>query len=561
MDQASSSTASEPKPRHRKRRRLLVAAGVLLVLGALILTPPLINVGRYRRRIAITMSQSLGRPVHLDKVSLHLLPLPGLTLENLVVSEDPAFGYEPVIRANKVNATVRIGSLWRRQIEFSTIRFEVDERGSGPSVNLVRNAQGRWNLEDVLMRASHVETAPTEQTTAGSAPRFPYIEATGARVNIKLGDEKMPYSLTDADFALWLPSPQQWRVRLQGKPTRTDSNVQDTGVLRVEGSLKTAPTVDEVPVDVHLSWRGSPLGEASRLLTGNDAGWRGSLFLELALLGPLNHAAVTTHTQFNDLRRADFVPAKTLDVTLDCAANSNVIQATLDDAKCSVPVDNTTPLTLTAKNVDLQNPRAAQARATVEALPLTWALDWGRLLSPRIPADSEPHGTLHGELDWKPVAKSWQGKLSATLPPLPEDGDKTPHKPGSPVETSTVMNFDVDTSPAVVAGHAFLPLVKLEPVVLHPAPASTLTLVGQADANGYGLQLTGTGTSAQVRSLAGTFPFFAEGLDTAFPKEEHAETTHSLALTCARLWAAAQTCEPLVLPEPLKPHPHLGRRR
>lgn len=560
MDQANSSTAFDAKPRRRKRRRLLIAGVVVLLLGALALTPPLINVGRYRRRIATTMSQSLGRPVHLDNVSLHLLPLPGLTLENLVVSEDPAFGYEPVIRANKVNATVRIGSLWRRQIEFSTIRFEVDEKGSGPSVNLVRNAGGRWNLEDILMQASHVDTAPTAQTNAGSAPRFPYIEATGARVNIKLGNEKMPYSLTDADFALWLPSPQQWRVRLQGKPTRTDSNVQDTGVLRVEGSLKTASTVEQVPVDVHLSWRGSPLGEASRLLTGNDAGWRGSLFFELALLGPLNHAAVTTHTQFNDLRRADFVPAKTLDVTLDCTADSNMIRAALADAQCTVPVDNATPLKLTAKSVDLQAPTAAPATATIHALPLAWALDWGRLLSPRIPADSEPRGVLQGDLDWKPAYKSWQGKLSAILPPLPEETEKTPHKPATAPESNTVMTFDVDTFPPQ-GGLLSQPLVKLEPLTLHPAATSTLTLNGWADEHGYGLQIGGTGTSTQVRALAGTFPLFAEGLDTAFPKEDHTETTHSLALTCTRLWSGTQTCAPLVLPEPVKPRPHLGRRR
>src|SRR6201996_6258705 len=118
MEQATEEET--PLQKSRLRRRLATAAVVLLLLGALVLTPPLLNVNRYRHRIASTMSQSLGRPVHLDNVSLHALPWPGLTLENLVVSEDPAFGYEPVIRANKVNATLRIGSLWRRQIEFST---------------------------------------------------------------------------------------------------------------------------------------------------------------------------------------------------------------------------------------------------------------------------------------------------------------------------------------------------------------------------------------------------------------------------------------------------------
>jgi AsmA protein len=159
-----------------RRRRWILPVVAVAVLFALALTPPYLNVNRLQRRIAASMSEALGRPVHLDRVTLHLLPLPGFTLENLVVSEDAAFGFEPVIRANKVEITLRISSLWRRQVELSSVRFEVDDQGSGPSLNLVRNAQGRWNLQSLLMHAASVNAAPTVQRTAGPAPRFPYIE-------------------------------------------------------------------------------------------------------------------------------------------------------------------------------------------------------------------------------------------------------------------------------------------------------------------------------------------------------------------------------------------------
>src|ERR1700753_1674098 len=99
-----------PSP-HIRRRIILTAVAIFLVL-LLVLTPPLINVNRLRRRIATSMSLSLGRPVHLDGVSLQALPIPGLVLQNLVVSEDPAFGSEPAIRANKVLLTLRPSSLW-----------------------------------------------------------------------------------------------------------------------------------------------------------------------------------------------------------------------------------------------------------------------------------------------------------------------------------------------------------------------------------------------------------------------------------------------------------------
>ncbi len=87
----------------RRRQSVMMAVALILVLLLLAITPPLLNVSRYQRRIVTSMSESLGRPVHLDNVTLHLLPMPGFTLQNFVVSEDPAFGNEPTIRANEVD--------------------------------------------------------------------------------------------------------------------------------------------------------------------------------------------------------------------------------------------------------------------------------------------------------------------------------------------------------------------------------------------------------------------------------------------------------------------------
>ena len=204
----------------------------------------------------MSISQGLGRPVHLDSVTLTLLPLPGFTIQNLVVSEDPAFGSEPVIHANSVRATIRIASLWRRQVEFSSISF------TEPSVNLVHLANGKWNLESILIQAARIPAAPTAQKSAGPAPRFPYIEATGARVNLKRGQEKMPISLTGAEFALWLPNPQEWHLRIEARPARTDTNVTDAGTFRLEGTLARAASLSQVPIDIDAEWLTTPPGRS-----------------------------------------------------------------------------------------------------------------------------------------------------------------------------------------------------------------------------------------------------------------------------------------------------------
>src|ERR1700722_20591829 len=63
-----------------ERRRVLLVAAILLTLLLIALVPPLISANRFRRRIAQSVSESLGRPVHMRDVNFTMLPMPGFTL-------------------------------------------------------------------------------------------------------------------------------------------------------------------------------------------------------------------------------------------------------------------------------------------------------------------------------------------------------------------------------------------------------------------------------------------------------------------------------------------------
>jgi hypothetical protein len=525
----------------------------LLLLLTLALTPPLLNVNRLRRRIADSMSASLGRPVHLDRVSVHLLPVPGFTIENLVVSEDPAFGFEPVIRANTVEATLRPSSLWRRHVEFSSIHF------IEPSLNLVRNPQGKWNLQSLLMHAANVDTAPTAQRKAGPQPRFPYIEATGARVNLKLGAEKQAFSLTDADFALWLPTPAQWRVRLEAKPARTDTNISDPGTVRLEGSLQRAPTMAGVPVDLRVSWSGAPLGEASKILSGEDAGWRGALTFEGTLTGQLGAAKLATNVHLEDLRRADFVPAKLLDLVLECSGTLETMTAIVHTPACTLASQH---LSAVADSVDLTRLGTAELHDTSglrgavndtpglrigsPAISEAWLLDWTRLFSQRIPPAEQGAGTIRGTLALIPVSAGlsakWEGEIEgdvgAILAPAPNTVSKMPA-------------FSI----ALVDGGAVL-----APLNLMPEQAATaLTLSGSANRGGYTLRLNGTATPKQILALQSKAPPLSDGLMEVAPELFDPASTKPLKIdiACSRPWKGAQTCTPATPESPKRP----SRRR
>jgi hypothetical protein len=499
------------RPSRRRRWWWWVCA---LVVVLLLLTPPLLNVSRLRRRIAASMSASLGRPVHLDNVTLHLVPMPGFTLQNLVVSEDPAFGAEPIIRANSVDVTLRPSSLWRRQVEIATISFDQ------PSLNLVRNARGEWNLQSLLMHAAQVTTAPTAQRRAGPEPRFPYIEASEARVNLKLGEEKKPFSLTEADFALWVTSAQEWRVRLKGTPARTDTNVSDPGTVKLEGSLQRAATMAAVPVDMTASWAGAPMGEASKLLTGEDAGWRGNLSFEATLVGTLGAAKLSAKVHMEDLRRAEFVPVATLDVQASCRATLDVTAAVLTNPDCSAKTPQAEGakaegrVVAIADSVDLPTLDATGLRVGMTGVPNAWLLDWARLFSQRIPAGERPGGTVAGTVLFTSARKGakadWQGALHGEI-----DG-ATVH----PVAVTTRAEGFV-----------------LAPFSLTP----TLGMTGMATKTGYALTLSGTATEAQVVALRALAPPLGDGLPEALDGGAAAKAV-KLDVTCERAWGAAQRC-------------------
>ncbi len=544
----------------RVLKRLLYLALAVLAVLLLVLLPPLINVNRYQHRIASSIGDSLGRPVHLNKVSLNLLPLPGFTLENFVVEEDPSFGSEPVIHADSVRATLRLSSLWSRRVEFSSISFS-----EPTSVNLVRIASGQWNLESILLHASHIDAAPTAQRRAGSAPRFPYIEATGARINLKLGNEKSPVSLTDADFALWLPDPQQWHLRLEAHPVRTDSDVYtaDPGVLNVEGTLGRASSLENVPIDLRASWSKAPLGNATSFLFGHDAGLRGDMTLLANAQGTIGSSKLQTRLEITGLRRADFVPENPLAIDLQCLATATGAFHTFADIRCNWPPTGTSGppiLAITGSLPDVRQPNLAEFSATTPGLPAATLVDWLHAASSRTPRSLTATGTLTGTLSYKAASSQKQslsenrpGSLTGTLT-MAHATLTAPHagpsplplidKPSPLIDSNITLTSAAPAPPTPHHRHAAPPApaagFQLLPVSLDLGGREPATVEGRFDSTGYTLHLTGTATTARVEALATALPSFGDGLAQTL-SASRSTTPYHVDLTVTRPWGGAPT--------------------
>src|SRR6185437_5099040 len=112
-----------------------------------------------------------------------------------------------------------------------------------------------------------------------ATPRFPYIEFSGARINFKEGAEKKALSFLNADASVWLADPNRWRIRFEAQPARTDLDLdlEDMGTVKLDGSVTRASSLEQLPLKLHAEWTGAQLGQVSRLLLGEDSGWRGDL--------------------------------------------------------------------------------------------------------------------------------------------------------------------------------------------------------------------------------------------------------------------------------------------
>ena len=89
-----------------------LAAIAVLVLVSSCLRSSVSAITRARSRTS-SRDRWAGRCV-FHRSRLHLLPWPGFEISDLSVAEDPAYGAEPVLHANKVTASIRLFALLAR---------------------------------------------------------------------------------------------------------------------------------------------------------------------------------------------------------------------------------------------------------------------------------------------------------------------------------------------------------------------------------------------------------------------------------------------------------------
>lgn len=492
------------KKKLHKRLRMALAVVALLVLALVV--PPLISVSHYKSQITRLIAQSLGRPVRLSAVEVRLLPWPGFVLYDLSVAEDPAYGAEPVLHAGKVTASLRLLALWRGKLEIDEI--SVDEA----SLNLVRAGPGRWNLDPLFRTAAAQTGVPINgvggpasgSADAGSsrAQRLPSLEATNSRINFKNGAEKLPFSLLNADISLWQASPGEWRIRLRGQPARTDISLyqEETGVVRMEASVRAAPALRQMPVHVDLNWREARLGQLARLIAGSDPGWRGDLTGDLHIDGTADAAQIAMRLRATGVHRAEFAPAAPMDFDANCGLVYHYTRRSIENLDCNSPLGDGRAR-LTGEKLGLDIP--AQFTVELDRIPVAAGLDALRTLRSGLDPDLEASGTVSGKIVY---AAGSESPAPTAKPTKSKRGLKAAAEPAGPL-TGSLTVADFALTGGGLSRPVQAPKITLEPSAAPRAEASALTGTVDIPAGGdaplaFTLRLSLTGYQVGVRGQA-----------------------------------------------------------
>ncbi len=230
------------------------------------------------RRITARLDAAFGRPVEVGSYRFSLWGRPTLEARSITVSEDPRFGREYFLRAESLTMSLRWRSLLRGRFEFGGIWL------TRPSLNLVRNPDGDWNVAEWLPQFSAAvggrPVAIPNFPAASNALRFSRINVDSGRINFKRAQEKLPFALVGVTGYVEPEGNGEWRLDLEGAPARAAVILQQAGTLHLSG--RVGGTSSRLrPAALDFAWTDASLSDALRLARATDYGVRGNFAVTL----------------------------------------------------------------------------------------------------------------------------------------------------------------------------------------------------------------------------------------------------------------------------------------
>jgi AsmA protein len=394
-----------PAPRRKKRILGRLGLAALVLVFAIAALAPVLSANRFRTRIQRALETALNRKVSIGSVHYTILRGPGFSVEDVLIDEAPEYGIEPFAHVESLEAHVRVLSMLSGRLAFSKLVL------NEPSLNLVKNGAGPWNIQPLLGRAA----AP------GPHGVLPEIEISSGRLNFKFGSTKSVFYINDADVEVYPNEQGDLIFRLEGEPARTDHTAQGLGRLVARGSLHSKRgSEDELSMALQLERTAIP--ELMRLFDARDIGVRGFVASNIDFNGPLSHINITGDLRIDDIHRWDLMPNKgegwALNYTgyLNLRAQQIRIETKAADAQA-------TPVTGKFVASDYLSSPKWEASLSFRDLPASSLLETAQHMGAPLPPGATLDGKLNGEIGYsRPDGVKGNFVLSDAVLKFPQGG-------------------------------------------------------------------------------------------------------------------------------------------
>jgi len=214
----------------------IVSGLVLLIVGAAIVAPRVIDPNDYREQIQTVVKEKTGRDLAINgDLSLSLFPWIGIGLNDVSLSNAVGFKTEPFAKIQEANVKVKLLPLLFQHVEVSTVVLK------GMSLSLEKNQAGKTNWDDMVQPSTEPDATkdkPTEQssTLAMGAIAIGGLQIVDANITWDDASKGEHYSLAGLDLttdALSLGSPMGIELALTVNSRKPKATVS----LKLNGDL------------------------------------------------------------------------------------------------------------------------------------------------------------------------------------------------------------------------------------------------------------------------------------------------------------------------------------
>jgi hypothetical protein len=374
----------------------------------------LIRHTRLQRRLTARLETVFGRSVEVGSYEFSLWGGPTLEAHTVTFGEDPRFGHEYFLRADSLTVRLRWQSFFHGHMELGAIALE------SPSLNLVRNAEGDWNVAEWLPKSA----GSALPSSPAAAVRFGRIDVASGRINFKLADEKLPFALINVNGYMEPDRSGRWTLNLEAVPTRAAVLLQQAGTIRVSGHVGGTSSRLR-PAVLDLAWDDASLSDLLHLAHGYDFGVRGGLGLVVHAETQGSNWALQGRAELRRLHRWDFAvrpdnPAVNVNAKMilyPLASGLDITEATIEaphsfaraDAHFAWP--SAAEPQFAAQGVGTAVASPPQFEITQSQLDLSDVLAWIRAFH----SDVAPDVSLHGFASVRAGFSAWPPRLTSAV--------------------------------------------------------------------------------------------------------------------------------------------------